>query len=44
VAYMQARRLIAPGARPLELCLPTAQYTAELAQHDIRVAVQDLPA
>jgi lysine 6-dehydrogenase len=44
VAYMQGRRLIAPGARPLELCLPTAQYMAELAQHDIRVAVQDLPA
>ncbi len=42
VAYMQARRLIAPGARPLELCLPTEQYMAELAQHDIHVVVQDI--
>ena len=42
VAYMQARRLLAPGARPLELCLPTEQYMAELAQHDIHVVVQDI--
>jgi len=40
VAYMQARRLVAPGARPLEVCVPTAQYLEELPQHDIRVATR----
>jgi lysine 6-dehydrogenase len=44
VAYMQARRLIAPGARPLEFCLPTEQYMAELARHDIRVTVKEIAA
>jgi lysine 6-dehydrogenase len=44
VAYMQARRLISPGARPLEICLPTEQYMAELARHDIRVAMRGIRA
>ena len=39
IAYMQARKLIAPGARPLELCTPLDQYMEELPAHDIRVVV-----
>ena len=39
VAYMQARRLVPPGARPLEVVLPVQQYLAELPQHGIRVDV-----
>ncbi len=41
VAHMQARGMIEPGARPLELCLPLDQYLAELAAHDIRVEVTE---
>ncbi len=37
VAYMQARRLVAPGARPLGVALPLQQYVDELATHDIAV-------
>lgn len=37
VAHLQARRLIAPGARPLEVSVPALRYFEELAQHDIRV-------
>ncbi|RMF84455.1 MAG: hypothetical protein D6744_03095 [Planctomycetota bacterium] len=39
IAHMQARKLIAPGARPLELCTPLDQYMEELPKHDIRVTV-----
>lgn len=41
VAYMQARRLIAPGARPLEVALPLRQYLDELAAHDLRVTISE---
>ncbi len=37
VAHLQARRLIAPGARPLERCLPLQTYVDELPSHDIRL-------
>lgn len=37
VAYMQARRLVEPGARPLEVALPAQQYLDELPQHDVHV-------
>ena len=40
VAYMQARKLIAPGGRPLESALPLGQYVDELAQHDIRIEMK----
>lgn len=39
VASMQARGLIDPGARPLELCVPAEQFVRELPEHDIRVTV-----
>lgn len=38
VACMQARRVIAPGARPLEVAVPAGPYFDELAVHDIRIA------
>ena len=41
VAYMQARRLIAPGARPIEIAVPVQPYLDELPQHDIHVAVKN---
>lgn len=44
VASMQARRLIAPGARPLEVAVPAEQYVAELPRHDIHVRVSESPA
>ena len=37
VAYMQARGLIEPGARPLEVCVPLQQYMDELPGHGIDV-------
>lgn len=37
VAHMQARGLIAPGAAPLERCIPLVQYFAELPQHDVAI-------
>jgi saccharopine dehydrogenase-like NADP-dependent oxidoreductase len=37
VAHLQARELVAPGARPLETALPLQQYVDELPRHDIRV-------
>ena len=40
VAYMQARGLIAPGARPIEVAVPVKQYLDELPRHEIRVAVK----
>ncbi len=41
VAHLQARRLVAPGARPLELALPLDVYMAELPQHDVRVTLRE---
>lgn len=38
VAHLQARRLVAPGARPLETALPLEQYMNELPSHDIRLS------
>jgi lysine 6-dehydrogenase len=40
VAHLQARRLVAPGARPLEVALPLERYVEELAGHDIEVRCQ----
>lgn len=37
VAYFQARKLVAPGARPLEVAVPPEPYLHELPAHDIRV-------
>lgn len=37
VAYMQARGLIEPGARPLERCIPLQRYMDELPAHDIHI-------
>lgn len=37
VAFMQARGLIDPGARPLEQCIPLQRYMDELPAHDIRL-------
>jgi len=37
VAHMQARRLLAPRARPLEVAIPTQQYLSELAMRGLRV-------
>lgn len=42
VAHLQARRLVAPGARPLETALPLQQYVDELPRHDIRVTTQTI--
>lgn len=41
VASMQARRLIPPGARPLELAAPADRFLAELPDHDIRVTLSE---
>jgi lysine 6-dehydrogenase len=38
VAHLQARKLIAPGARPLELCIPLDRYMTELPAHDIGIS------
>ena len=40
VAYMQARRLIAPGARPLEAAVPVVQYLDELPNLGVHVQVR----
>jgi lysine 6-dehydrogenase len=37
VAHLQARGLVFPGARPLELAVPPLLYFEELAQHGIHV-------
>lgn len=37
VAHLQARKLIASGAAPLEKCIPLQRYMDELKWHDIRV-------
>jgi len=41
VAHMQARRLIEPGARPLEISVPAGQYVDELPRHDIHVQISE---
>ncbi len=41
VAHMQARGLVEPGARPLEVSVPAVQYFDELPAHDVRVAVTE---
>ena len=40
VAHMQARKLISPGARPLEVTVPLQRYIDELPKHDIRVTTK----
>lgn len=40
VAHMQARRLIAPGAKPLELAVPLDRYMDELPTHGIEVTIE----
>jgi lysine 6-dehydrogenase len=37
VAHLQARQLVAPGAKPLEISVPAARYFDELPQHDVHV-------
>jgi saccharopine dehydrogenase-like NADP-dependent oxidoreductase len=39
VAYMQARKLVKPGAHSLEVAIPAEQYLEELPQHDIHVTI-----
>ena len=41
VAHMQARKLIEPGARPLETAVPAERYVKELPAHDIRITIRD---
>ncbi len=41
VAYMQARKLIAPGSVPLELSVPPKQFFDELPLHDIHVKMSE---
>lgn len=40
VAHMQARGVVRPGARPLEVCVPGEQFFDELGRHDIRVTLR----
>ncbi len=40
VAHLQARGLVEPGARPLEVSVPPLVYFDELAAHDIRVELR----
>jgi lysine 6-dehydrogenase len=42
VAHMQARQLLEPGARPIEVAVPAEPYLAELPQHDVRVELSEL--
>ncbi len=42
VGHFQARGLIEPGARPLEVCVPPQRYLDELAQHGVAVQVREL--
>ena len=37
VAHLQARELVPPGARPLEVSVPAEQYFDELPLHDVHV-------
>ena len=36
-AYMQAQKLVKPGARPLEVAIPMEQYLEELPAHGINI-------
>lgn len=40
VAHFQARKLVAPGAQPLEVAVPAQPYFEELARHDIHIHVK----
>lgn len=44
VAHLQARRAIAPGARPLEQCIPTTEYMRELARRDLDIRLTESDA
>lgn len=41
VAHMQARRLVAPGARPLEIAVPPEPFLADLPARGIAIQVRD---
>lgn len=41
VGHFQARGLIEPGARPLEVCVPAQRYVDELPRHGITVQVSE---
>ncbi|MBL8878545.1 MAG: saccharopine dehydrogenase NADP-binding domain-containing protein [Phycisphaerales bacterium] len=41
VAHFQARKLVEPGARPLEVAVPAREYFEELAKHDIHIRVTE---
>ncbi len=43
VAHFQARGLVEPGARPLEVCVPPVQFFEELPAHGIQVRVTETP-
>lgn len=42
VGHFQARGLVEPGARPLEVCVPAQRYFDELAQHGIAVQLREV--
>ncbi len=41
VAHLQARKLVPPGARPLELVVPAERYFEELPRHDVHVHITE---
>jgi lysine 6-dehydrogenase len=41
VAWMQARGLVAPGARPLEVSVPAQTFFHELPRYDVHVSVHE---
>lgn len=41
VAHMQARRLVAPGAKPLERSVPAEAFFDELGAHDVHVELRE---
>ncbi len=41
VAHLQARKLVAPGAVPLEVSVPAQRFLDELHAHDVRVEFHD---
>ncbi len=42
VAHLQARKLVAPGAVPLELSVPPQQFFDELRAHDVKIEFRDV--
>ncbi len=42
VAYMQARGVIEPGSRPLEVSVPADQFFIELPMHDVNIELSEL--